>query len=283
MIPFIVIALVIQGTLSMSDYYFDEWDSQWEKARAEDLILVEGDPVIVGCVEYHMTEPTGERNRACIMRSYDISSQDTIWTFLYDGDTEIMDDDGYALLHYTVPTIPVQDRFLGAGFVRAYLGPDPVRLEDPAGLAVILDDHGETVCGLHEFRESDWVDICSRDAVYIGEYDEYDYSYAVCGWYYETDGQGEKVGPYGAVEIACGNQEIALIEDNSIESAWEQVIYDSENEVLILGGLEGIPGEDGSLDELQMAYIDLTSNSLEIEGMSIGITTSTHIMKVLSF
>jgi hypothetical protein len=197
------------------------------------------------------------------MREYCLSGDSTVWDFTYEAicDTMHLDDDGYGILHY-VEYGTIHDRFLGVGYTRVDLQ-EPIWLDDPSGLAVILDDHGTTVCPVHEWNDDDWVNVAAWNAVYIGDLGAVSDVYATCGWYMLDEGVGSPDNPYGFVEVASENSTIALILDESQEEyGWAEILYDSANNLLVTGGFQGNQAQDEMKHYMLLGAVDLGSLSL---------------------
>ncbi len=244
----------------MTEYYLYE-EPRWNYSRAMDLVLHDGNPVIIGRLAD--SDYPVEWNRVLFMREYCLSGDSTVWNFTYEAvcDTMHLDDDGYGILHY-VEYGTIQDRFLGVGYTRVDLQ-EPIWLDDPSGLAVILGDHGTTVCPVHEWNDDDWVNVAAWNAVYIGDHGAENDVYAACGWYMLDEGVGNPSNPYGFVEVATENSSVALILDESlVEYGWAEILYDSANNLLVTGGFQGNQAQDEMKHNMFLGAVDLGSLTL---------------------
>ena len=67
----------------------------------------------------------------------------------------------------------------------------------------------------------------------------------------------------GFVEIAFGNTEVQIIEDSSIDGTWEEIIFDSSEDLLVLGGVQ--EDDVDGYGNIRLGCIDLTSTPYEID------------------
>ncbi|MCD6587397.1 MAG: hypothetical protein J7K88_02480 [Candidatus Fermentibacteraceae bacterium] len=66
----------------------------------------------------------------------------------------------------------------------------------------------------------------------------------------------------GFIEIAYEDTQISLIEDSGIDGSWENILYDSEEDLLVLSGFQET-NQDG-FGDLRLGCIDLTSTPYAI-------------------
>ena len=247
---------VVLATLGIENWFFKDDDMpRYNEFRIMELVLSGGNPVIIGFVQDD--NPTDD-NRLFTMREYELVNNvwSRVWYFNYDGGQ--WDDDGYAITQYRTDDTPPEVRFLGVGFHQVDL---PIAAQSTAesGHVVLLDDDGDTVCATYTFRE-DWSDVCCRDVVYIGDLDHDEEVYATCGWY--KDNEDPPI-THGFVEIAYGNTKVERIEDSGIDGTWEEIIYDSSEKLLVLGGFQ--EDDVDGCGNIRLGCIDLTSTPYEID------------------
>ncbi len=96
--------------------------------------------------------------------------------------------------------------------------------------------------------------------VYIGDLDQEEEVYATCGWYFDNE---ETPVMHALVEIAYGNTEVEVIEDSDISGVWANIIYDSSEELLVLGGFQ--EDDVDGYGNIRLGCIDLTSTPYEID------------------
>ncbi|MEA3265325.1 MAG: hypothetical protein U9P42_00075 [Candidatus Fermentibacteria bacterium] len=225
---------------------------RYDKFRATEVVLSGDNPVIVGYVTDFISP---EDNRLFTMREYSLSGASATREWYYNYTAGEYDDDGYTITSYKTEDTPPEERFIGAGFHQYDLEGVPQNPE-PAGLTVLLDEDGDTVCAPHTFRET-WYNACCRDVVYIGGLNAHEEVYSSCSWYFDSDTVMR-----GFIEIAYEDTEISLIEDSGIDGSWEKILFDSEEDLLVLGGFQD-PDQDG-FGDLRVGCIDLTSTPYEI-------------------
>jgi len=251
-----MLIISILGRLEVYNYWIIDTEVHWDHFRAVDLVLSGSNPVIVGYIE---DQTSSDPDRAFTMREYSLNGSATeVWAFdYYDPDYGCLDEDGYGIVKYETGGGTPVDHFIGVGFSRVDLLNEPPNNEDCEGLAILLDDDGDTECAPYLFSET-WYDVCCRDVVYVGHLDGQSHAYATCGWYDLTDGSTENL--RGFLEIAYGNTEIDLIQDSGIAGMWEKITYDSEEDLIVMGGM----CEDASrsnLDNLRLGCVDLSGSS----------------------
>jgi len=257
------ILLMVIADLEIEDVRFgDNEPPRYDTFRIEEVVLSSGGyPVFTGNVVD--TDPEDD-NRLFTMREYvwETGSPAKQWHFNFEGGC--WDDDGYAILQYMTDDDPPEERFLGVGFFQVDLSPGDPESREELGLAVLLDDEGDTVCSPHLFGSIvNWTNACCRDAVYIGGWEDDDEVYATCGWYYTDIGlEYER----GFVEIAYENVQIRLIEDSNIEGSWEKIIHDSAEEFLVVGGT--MVNETRACGDLRIGYVDLNDSPCDITDQS---------------
>lgn len=251
------VLLVALATLGIENWFFVDDDMpRYDKFRIVELVLSGDNPVVTG---YVLDLNPTDNNRLFTMREYELVNNvwSRVWYFNYEGGQ--WDDDGYAITSYRTDDNPPEERFLGVGFHQVDLNNDPNLSDRESGLVVLLDDDGNTVCAPYTFRE-DWTDVACWDVVYIGDLDQDEEVYATCGWYYDNE---EIPVMHGLVEIAYGNTEIELIEDSSIDGVWANIIYDSSEELLVLGGVQ--EDDVDGYGNIRLGCVDLTSTPYEID------------------
>jgi len=246
--------------IAVATYEIDNWffkDSEqphYDTCRIQELVLYGSNPVITGFVRDSGPE---DDNRLFTMREYDLQDEGNAeieWFYNYEAGE--WDDDGYAILQYTTGGSEV--RFLGVGFHQVDIN-TPQQSTDEKGLAVLLDDDGDTVCTPYIFDGDDWYDACCRDVVYIGSLNGNSEVYATCGWYNISNLSFEE---RGFLEIAYGNTPVTLIEDSGIDGSWESILYDSAEELLVMGGFLWNSVQDRQ--DLRVGCVDLSSTPYEI-------------------
>ncbi len=147
--------LVALATLGIENWFFlDDDMPRYDEFRIMELVLSGDNPVVVGFVDDY--NPT-DHNRLFTMREYELENDlwSRIWYFNYDGGQ--WDDDGYAITSYRTDDNPPEERFLGVGFHQVDL-PYATQSTREAGLVVLLDDNGDTICAPFTFRE-DWSNV----------------------------------------------------------------------------------------------------------------------------
>ena len=257
------ILLMVIADLEIQDVRFDDdVPPRYDDFRIEEVVLSSGgNPVFTGYVKD--TDPE-DNNRLFTMREYvwTTSPPAKDWFFNFEGGYR--DDDGYAILQYMTDDDPQEERFLGVGFFQVDLNTLYPDNREELGLAVLLDDEGETVCSPHLFGSiANWTNACCRDAVYIGDWEDDDEVYATCGWYYIGSSLDDE---RGFVEIAYENVQIRLIEDSQINGAWEQIIHDTGEEFLVVGGT--MANETRAYGDLRIGYVDLNDSPCDINDQS---------------
>lgn len=251
-IPALAITVIV--TLSIGNWFFHDTDiPRYDKFRFEELVVVGTNIVAVGYVEDAL--PSGGDDRLFTLREYSFSGSTATreWYFDYSGGQ--WDDDGYAIAEYRTNDTPPEMGYIGVGFHQVELS-DPTQSTDPSGLAVVVDDTGDTVYSPHIFRGS-WEDACCKDVAYIGDLSTFEEVYATSGWYYDSNTVMR-----GFIEIAYGNTETSLIEDSSIDGSWETILHDSVEDLLVIGGFQK-PDQDG-FGDLRVGAIDLSTTPYSI-------------------
>lgn len=239
----------LYSTLSIDNWFITDSDMpRYDKFRIEEVVLSGDNPVVVG---YVLDVNPTDNNRLFTVREYSLSgaSATRVWYYNYEGGQ--WDDDGYAITSYRTDDDPPEERFIGTGFHQVDLNNDPQQSTAESGLAVLLDSDGDTVCLPHTFRGS-WLDARCSNVTYIGDLSTYEETYAACGWYIDTASIMR-----GFIEIAYGNTQISLIEDSGIDGSWENILFDSEENLLVLGGFQ--EDENDGYGNIRLGCIDLTS------------------------
>ncbi|MEA3267349.1 MAG: hypothetical protein U9P42_10475 [Candidatus Fermentibacteria bacterium] len=250
-----VLAVITIATLSIGNWLFYDTDMpRYDKFRFEGLVVVGTNIVAVGYVEDAL--PSGGDDRLCTLREYSFSGLTATreWYLNYSGGQ--WDDDGYAITEYRIDNTPPESGYIGVGFYQYDLTNDPPQSTAPSGLALVLDDDGDTVYAPHTFRGT-WNNACCRDVTYVGDLSTYEEVYATSGWYFDSGSTMR-----GFIEIAYGSTEISLIEDSSIDGSWEKILHDSVEDLLVIGGFQE-PDQDGYGD-LRVGCIDLSSTPYSI-------------------
>jgi len=244
------LTITVMATLSIGNWFFYDTDMpRYDKFRFEELVVVGTNIVAVGYVEDAL--PSGGDNRLFTLREYSFSGLTATreWYFNYNGGQ--WDDDGFAITEYRTNDTPPEMGYIGVGFHQVDLTNIPPQSTAESGLALVLNDEGDTVYTLHTFRGI-WEDACSKDVAYIGDLGANEEVYATSGWFADNSWTMR-----GFIEVAYGATEIALIEDSSIDGSWENILHDSVEDLLVIGGFQE-PDQDG-FGDLRVGAIDLST------------------------
>ena len=229
---------------------------RYDRFRIEEVVLSGDNPVVVG---YVLDVNPADDNRLFTVREYSLSGESATreWYYNYEGGQ--WDDDGYAIASYRTDDDPPEERFIGVGFHQVDLQHTPNWSTAESGLAALLDDAGDTICPPNTFRGT-WYDACCKGVVYIGDLSTFEDTYAASGWYNQSSSSSVEM--RGFVEIAYENTQISLIEDSGIDGSWENILFDSEEDLLVLGGFQ--EDENDGYGNIRLGCIDLASTPYAI-------------------
>lgn len=115
-----LLAAFLAGSLELTSWFTADTGTHFQYFRAVGLVLSDGNPVIVGCIEDRMPS---DYNRLFTAREYDLDDPDkALWRCDYEDEAYgSLDDDGYAIVRYETEGDPPVEHFIAAGDTRVDL------------------------------------------------------------------------------------------------------------------------------------------------------------------
>ncbi|RKZ02169.1 hypothetical protein DRQ21_09305 [Candidatus Fermentibacteria bacterium] len=234
-----LVFMLVVASYSMNSWslFVPNTDSNWDSARAEDVVFVENNEVVITGFAAWIEETRGDvyQDRAAIAMKLELDSSenDVAELFLYEYKAgSPLDDDSYVVIPYE--TENSEDGYVIFGYHQCAADHPGYQPESRLLTIGILDDEDTPVAEafnpiLTGNRDQD--DQEYRDAVYTDNG-----RYMACGWYFpEQQPAGSST---GFLQFFNRGSSLSFVSDSAVRT-WEKLIVSTVSGYQVLGGFGG--------------------------------------------